>query len=247
VKRLVILLVSAVLVAFYAAPVGAAPVESGGHSRVAEAAAKKSAKRHSVSKGYTHNWVFHPKGSKTSGLNNKCIFIEVRATMKGRWYQTYGDHSTGADRQYITWEGLRLVNPNITAIAWPEVARTGGCDSTKRLKLKGYLQQGFYAASCKLDVDVAVGAGADSGGWNVGVTASPTYKCSKDKVGWVKDTFSMVKTMGTYTSGISLTWDVANGTKETGVGFQGTWDVSGCFAKGPCDHWRKSATLSLMP
>lgn len=244
-KRLAVLLVPFLLVPLLqAAPTVAAPAESGAGDA---ATAARGATRHPITRTYIKQWIFHPKGAPGAGLNNKCVRIQVQGTMKGSWYQMYGDDAHGGDRRYITFEKLRIVNPNITAVAWPEV-ENGGCDSTRPTKLSGYLQQGFYASKCNIDVDLAVGAGASSDGWSVGVSASPSYSCSDDKVGWIKDEFPrLTKTMGTYTSGIPLTWDVTSTTKELGVGFQGTWDVSACFRQGPCDHWRQPLNVTLKP
>ena len=239
-KRLVVLLVSVLLAALCAPPSVASPAEPQSRA-AARAAALKAATRHAVTQNYTHNWVWHPSGDAGSGLNNKCVFYEVKATIKGSWYYTYGDNSSATDKQWINWENVQIVSPSITAVGWPESG--AGCDSTQSVKLRGRLGEAYYSQSCKISVDLAYGVGADATGFSVGVEANPSYRCSKDKVGWSDYSWSCpVNKLGIFNNGAALRFhDINLQSKEWGTQLEGAWDIYAGFGQGPVAHIRQTA------
>lgn len=179
---------------------------------VATAPPAAAATKHTITRPYYHNWVF-----RSTSLN-RCVFVEVSGSMVGSWEYLYGDSSLNTDKDSLYWTGMKLKNPSIKATGWP--IKGAGCDSTKRWKMKADLSQGWYQYGCKLSVSVGVGYP-----WSV--SASPTYKCGKSKVGHRTSTEGPAKTtLAQYNSGYPITFsNTAASAKAGGVGFQGVITV----------------------
>ena len=188
-----------------------------------------AAKKHTITRPYLKNWVFR------STKLNRCVFIEVQGSMVGTWEYLYGDSSTDHDSLY--WTKMRLKNPSISATGWP--ISGAGCDSTKRWKMKADLSQGWYQAGCDLSVSVGVGFP-----WSV--SASPTYKCGKNRVGHRTSTEGpSKKTLNQFNTGFPIRFsNTPASVRAGGVGFSGVITVR-AHTKHSSDAVRKTLNITL--
>ncbi len=192
-------------------------------------AAAKPAKKHTVERPYSKNWVFR------STKLNRCVFISVSGSMTGTWQYLYGDASP--DKDSTNWTNMRLKNPTVTAEGWPILG--AGCDSTKRWKMKADLSQGWYQAGCDLDVSVSVGFP-----WSV--SATPSYACGDNKVGHRTSTEGpAAATLNQFNTGFPISFaSVAASKRAGGVGFKGVITVR-AHTKRSSDAVRKTVNLTL--
>jgi hypothetical protein len=188
-----------------------------------------AAKKHNITRPYVRNWVFRSTKLK------RCVFIEVRGSMVGTWEYLYGDSSS--DKDSLFWTKMRLKNPTISATGWP--IRGAGCDSTKRWKMKATLSQGWYQSGCSLKVGVSVGFP-----WSV--SASPSYKCGKNKVGHRSSTEGPAKkTLNQFNSGFPIKFANTPASRRAGgVGFTGVVTVR-AYTKNSSDAVRHSLNVTL--
>jgi hypothetical protein len=195
---------------------------------VAPAAA---AKKHTITRPYTTNWVFR------STKLNRCVFIEVQGSMVGTWEYLYGDSSSNTDHDSLYWTKMKLKNPSISATGWPILG--AGCDSTKRWKMKADLAQGWFQSGCDLSVSVSVGFP-----WSV--SASPKYSCGKNRVGHRSSTEGpSKKTLNQFNTGYPIKFSKTPASvRAGGVGFTGVITVR-AHTKNSSDAVRHTMNLTL--
>ena len=193
---------------------------------VAPAAA---AKKHTITRPYLRNWVFR------STKLHRCVFIEVQGSMVGTWEYLYGDSSS--DHDSLNWTKMRLKNPSISARGWP--IKGAGCDSTKRWRMKADLAQGWYQSGCDLSVSVGVGFP-----WSV--SATPSYKCGKNRVGHRNSTEGPSrKTVNQFNTGYPIRISSTPASvRAGGVGFSGVITVR-AHTKSSSDAVRHTLNVTL--
>ena len=134
-----------------------------------------------VSRGFTMNWVLRDPDDLRA-----CVFVEVTGKMKGN-YEKVNDPN-GPD--FYVWTKIKLVDPRVKIQGWP--LRGAGCDSTKRVKLtKAVMRVKWYKENCRLGASWSVGIP-----WSV--SATPTLKCGKEKVLFLKNSDDENKTTYKY-------------------------------------------------
>ncbi len=156
---------------------------------------------------YRKNWVFR------SGRLDRCAFIEVTATMVGRWRWAYRNPDGSWNHNTKNWLGFELKNPAVHVTGWPTLG--AGCNSTERWRIKADISQGWYQSGCDIDVDVSVGFP-----WSV--EANPSYSCRTDRLGHTTSTEGpSSKTLHQWNTGVPLRFDGVLADRQGGVGFSG--------------------------
>ena len=179
---------------------------------------------------YRKNWVFR------SPRLDRCAFIEVTATMVGRWRWAYRNPDGSWNHNTKNWLGFDLKNPAIHVTGWPILG--AGCDSTARWKIKADISQGWYQSGCDLSVSVGVGFP-----WSIG--ANPSYQCGTERVGHTTSTEGpSTKTLHQYNSGVPLHFDGVLADPQHGVGFGGDVIVR-IHKRNASDRFKAHMVVSL--